>query len=305
MLETNDGGCLEAVEGFRPQRALTETFRPARIPSSAFYGYGAWSVSSRKTSDLAADARLETVHGLDDRVIVKDTSRPPWRCIVQIITQMNNGEMRYGTGWLAGPRTVVTAAHCLAEPVKDIGAEEITMVPGRNDEVAPYGFIKSKHWAISKAWRGRPTPGADFGAITIPLKTKNEDLWPTGEELGWFGIGVAEDKTLDRMLVNTAGYPLEREKPFGSLWFNAGRINKVESHELHYMIDTEGGHSGSPVFFYDQTREERIVVGIHTTGYYPNRGIRIVGQTFREILGWILNPPTSNAKTYGISSAAY
>ena len=97
------------------------------------------------------------------------------------------------------------------------------------------------------------------------------------------------------LLVNTSGYPVEAAKPFATQWFNGGRIKSAEKDHITYMIDTEGGQSGSPIFFYEKETEERLVVAIHTTGYYPNRGVRITEALLDVIQGWIADPPTGPA----------
>jgi glutamyl endopeptidase len=45
-------------------------------------------------------------------------------------------------------------------------------------------------------------------------------------------------------------YPREAAKPYGTLWFNAGRVrmdadSRQDERFLEYMVDTIGGQSGS------------------------------------------------------------
>ena len=58
-------------------------------------------------------------------------------------------------------------------------------------------------------------------------------------------------------------------------------------------MDTMGGQSGGPLFFFDEKTGERIVVAIHTTGDFPNRGIRITDEVFDQLAEWIENPPSA------------
>jgi V8-like Glu-specific endopeptidase len=53
------------------------------------------------------------------------------------------------------------------------------------------------------------------------------------------------------------------------------------------MVDTTGGHSGSPVFLLDTTVGQRYVVAIHTTGNFINRGVRITAEVFDQITDWL------------------
>ena len=117
-----------------------------------------------------------------------------------------------------------------------------------------------------------------------------------GARLGYFGVAAFSDDKLRDLLVNTSGYPLEAAKPFATQWFNGGRIKSAEPDHITYMIDTEGGQSGSPIFFYDKETQERVVVAVHTTGYYPNRGVRITDKLLDAIHGWIAGPAPRTAR---------
>ena len=79
-------------------------------------------------------------------------------------------------------------------------------------------------------------PGMD-GAIILPNNT-------LGNRVGWFGFAALSDGSLRNLLVNNAGYA--GDKPFGTLWYNAGRITKVTARRLYYMIDTAGGPQWQP-----------------------------------------------------------
>src|SRR4051794_24962558 len=55
----------------------------------------------------------ESVIGRDERQRVLDTDLTPWRkiCSLQMRGALGSGVI--GTGWLVGPRTVITAGHCV------------------------------------------------------------------------------------------------------------------------------------------------------------------------------------------------
>ena len=96
----------------------------------------------------------------------------------------------------------------------------------------------------------------------------------------------AEEAKADMLFVNNAGYPYEANKPYGTLWYNAGRIRKMEKTYIEYMVDTEGGQSGSPVYYYDKESGQRYVIAVHTTGDFVNRGLRITREVFETIKRW-------------------
>src|SRR5690348_1724813 len=52
--------------------------------------------------------------GVDDRTLVEEPASPPYSCVCAIEALAADGlTIMRGTGWLMGPRAVVTAAHCL------------------------------------------------------------------------------------------------------------------------------------------------------------------------------------------------
>lgn len=310
MRETNGGGSLETVPGFTVRRAVADGFNHARLPvppgyAGDVYALGAdfgiqpallGTVPAATRSILPPElmgpplnAGLENVIGADDRVMVPDTATIPWRCICHLEVIFNNGAKGYGTGWLAGPHTVITAAHCVEDPRSKAKAVEIRVTPGRNGGLGPYSQFTTSAYETRKDWLKKKTPDLDVAAIGLP----NEGVFAdgVGTRLGYFGVAAFTDKELNMLLVNTSGYPVEARKPFATQWFNAGRVKDVRKDHITYMIDTEGGQSGGPIFFYHQQSEQRVVVAIHTTGYYPNRGVRITEEIFTDIKGWIDNPP--------------
>jgi V8-like Glu-specific endopeptidase len=103
-----------------------------------------------------------------------------------------------------------------------------------------------------------------------------------GNTVGWFGFACLSGSSLRNLLVNNAGYA--GDKPFGTLWFNAGRITRVTTRRLYYMIDTYGGHSGSPVWRSRGGR--RYGVGVHNYGGCPNKATRITRPVFENMKNW-------------------
>jgi V8-like Glu-specific endopeptidase len=312
MLRTNGGGSLEEVAGFRNRRAIVDRFETVRLPVPPGYGYDtpapwagpalqpAWlgSVPFATGSILPVELRppmpgagLENVIGPDDRVMVPDTATIPWRCICHLEVIFDNGVRAYGTGWLVGPDTVITAAHCVWDPRTGEQAAEIRVAPGRNGSMGPYGQFVTADYAVMQGWPDAGNFGLDVAAIRLP-RDAGMFAEGVGARLGYFGLAAFENAKLEMLLVNTAGYPLEAAKPFATQWFNGGRIKAAETDYVTYMIDTEGGQSGSPIFFYEKETEERLVVAIHTVGYYPNRGVRITPKLLEVIQGWIAKPPT-------------
>ena len=179
MVQTNGGGSLETVAGFGNRRAIVDGFDSVRLPVPPGYGYEApppwpaqpmqpvWlgSVPMPTGSILPVELRpplpgagLENVIGPDDRVMIRDPATIPWRCICHLEVIFDNGLKAYGTGWFAGPETVITAGHCVWDPRTDERAAEIRITPGRNGSMGPYGQFVSRKYAVMKGWPTTPAP---------------------------------------------------------------------------------------------------------------------------------------------------
>lgn len=304
MVETNGGGSSENVPGFDAFRAVTAGFDTRRVagPSvvlsradGGFFSQGADAAPPMPRIDPFM-AKPENVIGIDSRVRVTETSAIPWRCICHIEVEYETGPVGFGTGFLVGPKSVLTAAHVIVDPARKKKARRLRVMPGRNGNTAPYGYFVSdfKDCIVADQWlktgSSSPTSAAcDYAVITIPEEFKTGEE-PTAERLGYFGLKCFSDeevaKKANMLLVNNAGYPYEADKPYGTLWYNAGRVRAVEKTYIEYMVDTEGGQSGSPIYFFDEQTKKRFVIAIHTTGDFVNRGLRITREVFATIKKW-------------------
>jgi glutamyl endopeptidase len=309
MEETNGGGSIEQVPGFNVFRAVTAGFETRRVagpttvmarPDGGFFSEGGVQQPLLPPSVSSSASKPENVIGVDSRVMVTDTSPIPWRCICHLEVEYEFGPVGFGTGFLIGPRAVLTAAHVLvspirSEPTKRRTARQIRVVPGRNGTLAPYGFFVSLYsdCKLPEQWLRdgdeRPDESWDFAMIPIPDTFNTKDQ-PTAERIGYFGLkcfSESEASKATMLFVNNAGYPYEADKAYGTLWYNAGRVHKMEKTYIEYMVDTEGGQSGSPVYFFDKETNQRYVIAVHTTGDFFNRGLRITEEVFSTIKEWV------------------
>lgn len=271
MIETNNGGRVERVTGFNPGRALAQGFGGGRLPERL----------SSERFERAANLEFalpQLVCGEhDDRAPVTDTGHVPWRSVCHLVMQGMHSVDVFGTGWMAGPRTIITAGHNLFSHQTGRSPSQVVAVPGRNRDHAPFGFYQAAAIEVHSRWRKSADRACDLGVIWLDE--------PVGERVGWFGAAVYDDAHLSELLVNTAGYP--GDKLVGTQWFNAGRVLAVEDATLSYGLDTAEGQSGSPIFHFD-LQDRRIVVAVHAYGLWPkNFGIRITPEIFQTLAGWI------------------
>jgi glutamyl endopeptidase len=270
MVETNGGGRVEAVAGFNTAKAMSLGLKGGRVPPHLR------GMRLGAAGELAV-ARPEFTFGDDDRTFIEDTTRLPWRCICQLVIEGVNGREVLGTGWLAGPRTVLTAGHNLLNADPPHQAAKVWVLPGRSGDAVPHGFYSSANFAVHPEWQQDFERTRDIGVVWLDK--------PIGNELGWFGLGAHDDGMLRGLLVNNAGYPAD--KPLGTQWFNAGRILDVRPDAITYGLDTEPGQSGSPIFYFD-AQMRRIVVAVHVYGETAdNLGVRITPGLYDTLATWI------------------
>jgi glutamyl endopeptidase len=169
----------------------------------------------------------------------------------------------------------MTAGHVVFSAAAGGWATSIEVIPGMDGASRPFGSQVGTSFRSVVGWTVNGDPEYDYGAIILP----NNNL---GNTVGWFGFAALSDADLQNLLVNNAGYP--GDKPFGTMWFNAGVITQVTARRLQYMIDTFGGQSGSSIWRLQNGL--RHAVGIHGYGGCPNKAVRIVAPVFNNMLAW-------------------
>ncbi|MGH7502583.1 MAG: trypsin-like serine peptidase [Longimicrobiales bacterium] len=226
----------------------------------------------------ARETIAEVVIGTDDRIRIANTTAYPWRCICSLRITAKDGSRWIGTGWLVGPRTVVTAGHVVFIHSRGGWVQNIEVIPGRDAGNSPFGSCFSTNFRSVKGWTQKKKSSHDYGAIILPRECG------FGNGLGYFGYANLGYFSLFNLKVNLGGYPGDKS-PAGSLWWHARRIKFVTSRRLIYNIDTAGGQSGSPVWRLKDGK--RHVVGIHTNGSMAgNSATRIAKPVFNNIKSW-------------------
>jgi glutamyl endopeptidase len=207
---------------------------------------------------------LESLIGVDERVRIMDTHAAPWRmiCQLEIIGETGSG---VGTGWFAGPRTIITAGHCVHDVQIGGWAKKIIVHPGRNRDIEPFVVLESTRLSTTRQWFQDRDPDYDYGAIHLGPAAD-----AVTQRTGWFSTAALNEAALFQQRVNVSGYPGDKGDPplqplwASEQWFHAKQILRVTSRRLFYDVDTMGGQSGAPVWIDEGNGP--VVVGIHAYG---------------------------------------
>jgi glutamyl endopeptidase len=280
-----------------------EAFEAAAAPSREITGSSlgmATSEVSRSLLHLAVKGKggpirppspFESVINTDERVRILDTDLSPWRMICALRLHGPGGAGAIGTGWFIGPKTLITAGHCVFSNYFFGGwASTIELIPGLNGNgpnAQPYDCVMSTRFSSTDRWV--ENEDADFDIGCIHLDTDK------GSEVGWFAIGALPSEELESYLVNISGYPADRGAGTEQ-YFSKNRVLKVSERRLFYEVDTYGGQSGALVWIYEQEGAAPLAVGVHaygTGGTPTNFGItansapRIIPEVLEKMKEWV------------------
>ncbi|MEO1611488.1 MAG: trypsin-like peptidase domain-containing protein [Pseudomonadota bacterium] len=185
----------------------------------------------------------------------------PWRAVCHMEIAYSGGGTATGTGWLAGPDTVITAGHNVFS-AKGFGwASEITVYPGRSGASKPWKVSGSQVDAL-RGWHERLDVASDLGMVRLSAPAH-------GQDSDWFGVLEISDQDLaDKPKVYSIGYPGSAQ---GTQWFDHGPIVGHDNNFIHHRLDTMPGNSGGPIV---------IQVG---DGLWRVIGVHVYGETTRNL----------------------
>jgi V8-like Glu-specific endopeptidase len=236
---------------------------------------------------------FESVIGIDERVRIIDTDLLPWRMIAALRMRGPSGAGAIGTGWFIGPRTVLTAGHCVFSTHFFGGwATSVEVIPGlrgngADPDLRPYGSTRSERMSSVDRWTQHEDADFDIGCIHLDE--------PLGDTVGWFALASMTPEELTGFSVNVSGYPADRG--MGSEQYHAAnRVLSVTDRRLFYEVDTFGGQSGAPVWVHADDSAPPVAVGIHAygTGGTPaalgvvaNSAPRIIPEVLETLKEWV------------------
>ncbi|MEM9670424.1 MAG: trypsin-like serine protease [Pseudomonadota bacterium] len=281
MLEsaTNPGPIEAAVQA--PSEQLIAKGSKGSAPDALSLAE-TYHVVKGKRADTGIESLIDPA--IDNRTRILETTLPPWRMICSLSIESTFGPSIPGTGWLAGPSTVITAGHCVHALERGGWATKIDVTPGQNGvDQKPYGQFQSRSFNCTKRWRDDADPDYDIGCIQLSE--------PIGNEVGWFGMRVLDGAELSQWHLNLSGYPLKPGQGVEQR-FHSNSVHKLTDHRVYYQIDTTSGNSGGPVWIQDVAADDApYCVAIHAysvgDGVNANSGPRINSDVFDLIQSWV------------------
>lgn len=173
------------------------------------------------------------------------------RCAARIVTSLEDGRVRYGTGCLVSPRLLLTNHHVLPTAENAINT------------IVEFDFQVDLTGTPLKVHRFELDPGVfffndkdlDYALVAVAERSD------TGKLLGGYGwcpLFKEEGKIVLGNSVNVVQHPRGEMK---QIVIRENKLVDLLDDVLHYEGDTEPGSSGSPVF-----NDQWEIVGLHHSG---------------------------------------
>jgi glutamyl endopeptidase len=231
----------------------------------------------------------------DDRLRITATTAPPAALVCAIEMGMAPDHYSHvGTGWLAGPRTIITAGHVIWDKDQPTPFTHFRILPGRNEDCHPFGAQLSQNARCAPGFdpTDATTRRLDYGAIQLPAPFAN---------LGHFPMLATPPNNLPGRTASLMGYPLGAHNQVlngRQMWWHADLISQdtvtINDGRIHYRTDTSRGQSGAPVILWRDTgfptAPDAAVIGIHAHGYGElknNKGVHITPAVLEQIMRWV------------------
>lgn len=203
----------------------------------------------------------------DDRLQPPSLARSPFQSIalLHVYRSGHSQPARMGTGWLATPRHIVTAAHVLSS-----GARVRCWVGYDGDNDTWGAYIEARHLRLHPRYVNDLNPDYDIAVIELPNPLAVPIL----------NIGDPTAQSSDQYYC--AGFP--EDKGGLTMYEARGRKKHQVGNRSFHDIDTDDGQSGSPIW----SGMGHKVVAVHTGhGGDPHPDLNRAVSMNAEIVKWL------------------
>ena len=211
-----------------------------------------------ESAPFIPDTLDKAVFGADDRATIAKPGEYPYSAIAYMEIHGKCGCDWTGSGFMISKIGMATAAHCLVCEEHNQWVEHMTMYFGyKNAKNYTYRYTDpTTYWCGANPYSsGYYVADDDYAYIKLQ---KN-----VGEKVGWLGVRYSYEPNRTETF-HVSGYR------HGVLKASYGAVTLLDSKTYEYLIDTEPGYSGCPVF-----DSENYAIGINvchdSTANYARR----------------------------------
>ena len=159
---------------------------------------------------------------------------------------------------MIGRYHVLTAAHCVYDETNGRWYKNIAVYPGRNGQDAPFGKFRASREFVPSGYVN--TEGDHYSSEHMQYDIAVIEFdEPIGSTTGWLSYGY--NNGMPDFVANIVGYP--GDKP-GTMWRASCDIDPTytEPRRFDHYCDTPGGYSGSGVYDYEKSTDDRMIYGV-------------------------------------------